>query len=177
MADRNGKMVKRKTEERVMKMRFDFVDVYNVVVGAIVAVLSAIFGIYWYLFAGYLLLNVLDWLTGWYKARKKKQESSYRGVQGIIKKTGYWVIILVAFLVPALFIHLGQDLLNIKLDFLTLLGWFTLAALMVNEVRSILENLVECGYEVPDFLIRGLAITEKLIYAGVDIPDDTNLLE
>ena len=51
MADRNGKMVKRKTEERVMKMRFDFVDVYNVVVGAIVAVLSAIFGIYWYLIA------------------------------------------------------------------------------------------------------------------------------
>ena len=177
MADRNGKMVKRKTEERVMKMRFDFVDVYNVVVGAIVAVLSAIFGIYWYLFAGYLLLNVLDWLTGWYKARKKKQESSYRGVQGIIKKTGYWVIILVAFLVPALFIHLGQDLLNIKLDFLTLLGWFTLAALMVNEVRSILENLVECGYEVPDFLIRGLAITEKLIHAGVDIPDDTTRVD
>ena len=177
MADRNGKMVKRKTEERVMKMRFDFVDVYNVVVGAIVAVLSAIFGIYWYLFAGYLMLNVLDWLTGWYKARKKKQESSYRGVQGIAKKTGYWVIILVAFLIPALFINFCQDLLGINLGFLVLLGWFTLATLLINEIRSILENLVECGYEVPDFLIRGLAITEKLIHAGVDIPDDTTLLE
>lgn len=177
MADRNGKMVKRKTEERVMKMRFDFVDVYNVVVGAIVAVLSAIFGIYWYLFAGYLLLNVLDWLTGWYKARKKKQESSYRGVQGIIKKTGYWVIILVAFLIPALFINFCQDLLGINLGFLVLLGWFTLATLLINEIRSILENLVECGYEVPDFLIRGLAITEKLIHAGVDIPDDTTRVD
>lgn len=177
MADRNGKMVKRKTEERVMKMRFDFVDVYNVVVGAIVAVLSAIFGIYWYLFAGYLLLNVLDWLTGWYKARKKKQESSYRGVQGIAKKTGYWVIILVAFLIPALFINFCQDLLGINLGFLVLLGWFTLATLLINEIRSILENLVECGYEVPDFLIRGLAITEKLIHAGVDIPDDTTRVD
>lgn len=177
MADRNGKMVKRKTEERVMKMRFDFVDVYNVVVGAIVAVLSAIFGIYWYLFAGYLMLNVLDWLTGWYKARKKKQESSYRGVQGIAKKTGYWVIILVAFLIPALFINFCQDLLGINLGFLVLLGWFTLATLLINEIRSILENLVECGYEVPDFLIRGLAITEKLIHAGVDIPDDTTRVD
>lgn len=177
MADRNGKMVKRKTEERVMKMRFDFVDVYNVVVGAIVAVLSAIFGIYWYLFAGYLLLNVLDWLTGWYNARKKKQESSYRGVQGIAKKTGYWVIILVAFLIPALFINFCQDLLGINLGFLVLLGWFTLATLLINEIRSILENLVECGYEVPDFLIRGLAITEKLIHAGVDIPDDTTRVD
>lgn len=158
-------------------MRFDFVDRYNAVVGAIVAVLSAIFGIYWYLFAGYLMLNVLDWLTGWYKARKKKQESSYRGVQGIIKKTGYWVIILVAFMVPALLINFCQDLLGIKLGFLVLLGWFTLATLIVNETRSILENLVECGQWVPDFLIRGLAITEKMIHAGVDIPDDTNRLD
>lgn len=152
-------------------MKFDFIDTYNAAVGLVVAVLSAIFGAYWYLFAGYLLLNILDWGTGWYKARKKKQESSYVGLRGIVKKTGYWVIILVAFLVPALFIHLGQDLLGIKLDFLTLLGWFTLAALLVNEVRSILENLVECGYGVPDFLIRGLAVTEKLIHAGIDIPD------
>lgn len=153
-------------------MRFDFVDKYNAIVGAVVAVLSAVFGVYWYLFAGYLILNILDWGTGWYKARKKKRESSYVGLRGIMKKTGYWVIILVAFLVPALFINLGEDLLGIELGFLTLLGWFTLAALLVNEIRSILENLVECGYEVPDFLIRGLSITEKLIHAGVDVPDE-----
>lgn len=153
-------------------MKFDFIDTYNAVVGCIIAVLSAIFGIYWYLFAGYLVLNVLDWLTGWYKARKKKQESSYRGVQGIVKKTGYWVIILVAFLIPALFIHFCQDLMGIDLGFLVLLGWFTLATLLVNEFRSILENLVECGYEVPDFLIHGLAVTDKLIHAGVDFSDE-----
>ncbi len=153
-------------------MKFDFVDTYNVAIGTVVAILSAIFGVYWYLFAGYLVLNILDWLTGWYKARKQKKESSYVGLWGIIKKTGYWVVLLVAFMVPALFIHLGRDLLGINLDFLVLLGWFTLAALLVNEVRSILENLVESGYNIPDFLIHGLAITEKLIYAGVDMPDD-----
>lgn len=156
------------------KMRLDFIDRYNAVVGAVVVVLSAIFGAYWYLFAGYLLLNILDWLTGWYKSRRKRTESSYRGMWGIAKKTGYWVMILVAFLVPELFVHLGNDLLGVNLGFLVLLGWFTLAALLVNEVRSILENLVECGYEVPDFLIRGLAVTEKLIHAGVDIPEDEN---
>lgn len=153
-------------------MKFDFVDTYNTAVGAVIAVLSAIFGVRWYLFAGYLVFNILDWLTGWYKARKKKQESSYVGLRGIIKKTGYWVVILVAFMIPALFIHLGRDLLGIDLEFLVLLGWFTLAALLVNEVRSILENLVECGYEIPDFLIRGLAITEKLIHAGAEIPSN-----
>ena len=81
------------------------------------------------------------------------------------------MIVLVAFLIPALFIHLGQDILGIELGFLTFLGWFTLASLMVNEVRSILENLVECGYSVPEFLIKGLAVTEKLIHAGVEIKE------
>ena len=53
-----------------------FVDKYNAMVGAGVAVLTALFGVYWYMFAGYLLLNIIDWGTGWYKARKKKEESS-----------------------------------------------------------------------------------------------------
>lgn len=143
------------------KMRF--VDKYNAIVGSIVMVATALLGAYWYVFAGYLLLNVLDWGTGWYKARKKKEESSYIGLRGILKKVGYWVIILVAFLMPDLLIGLGRDVLGINLDFLMLFGWFTLACLLVNEIRSILENLVECGYNVPIFLIKGLAVTERLL--------------
>lgn len=141
---------------------------YNAVVGGVVAVATAILGVYWYVFAGYLLLNILDWGTGWYKARKKKEESSYIGLQGILKKVGYWVIILVAFLMPDLLIGIGKDVLGINLDFLMLFGWFTLACLLVNEIRSILENLVECGYNVPIFLVKGLAVTEKLLEAQMD---------
>ena len=148
------------------KMRF--VDKYNAIVGSLVAVATALLGAYWYVFAGYLLLNVLDWGTGWYKARKKKEESSYIGLRGILKKVGYWVIILVAFLMPDLLIGLGRDVLGINLDFLMLFGWFTLACLLVNEIRSVLENLVECGYKVPAFLIRGLAVTEKLLETQTD---------
>lgn len=153
-------------------MAKSFIDRYNTVVGAAVTILTAIFGIYWYVFAGYLLCNILDWLTGWYKSRRLGKESSKAGLNGILKKMGYWVIILVAFLIPSLFIHLGQDVLGVNLKFLTLLGWFTLASLLVNEIRSILENLVECGCNVPDFLIKGLAVTEKLIHAGVEISDE-----
>lgn len=39
------------------------IDRYNAVTGAVVAVLTAAFGIYWYIFAGYLLCNTLDWLV------------------------------------------------------------------------------------------------------------------
>lgn len=140
-----------------------FVDGYNLIMGAAVAVLSTIFGCYWYLFMGFLLLNVLDWVTGWYKARKHKQESSKEGLAGLLKKLGYWVIILVAFMLADLFIDLGKDILNVNLSFLEFIGWFTLSSLIVNEVRSILENLVACGYRVPIVLMQGLKLTEKLI--------------
>lgn len=139
------------------------VDTYNLFVGAAVALLSAVFGGYWYVFLAYLVLNVFDWLTGWYKSRKLKEESSKVGLIGIVKKLGYWVIIAVAFIVSSVFVAMGRDLLHIDLSFLTMIGWFTLALLLVNEVRSILENLVECGYNVPAILIKGLAVTEKLI--------------
>lgn len=138
-------------------------DTYNMAVGAVVTVLTAVFGIYWYIFAAYMALNIFDWLTGWYKSRRARKESSAVGLKGIVKKLGYWILIAVAFIVSTVFVRLGQDILHIDLAFLSLIGWFTLACLMVNEVRSIIENLVELGYNVPNILIKGLAVTEKLI--------------
>lgn len=139
------------------------IDAYNLFVGAVITFLTAVFGTYWYIFAAYLFFNVMDWLTGWYKSRKLHTESSAVGLKGILKKLGYWVIIAVAFLVSVVFVRMGNDLLHVDLSFLMMVGWFTLACLLVNEVRSIIENLVECGYNVPQILIRGLAVTEKLI--------------
>lgn len=140
-----------------------FTDTYNLAAGIIVSIMTTIFGIYWYIFAAYMIFNVMDWLTGWYRSRKKKKESSIAGLRGIIKKLGYWVMIAVAFLMSDVFVRLGSDILHINLDFLMMIGWFTLACLMVNEVRSILENLVECGYEVPAVLVNGLKVADEII--------------
>ena len=140
-----------------------FLDLYNGGIGAMVTLLIAVFGDYWYIFAAFIIFNIFDWMTGWYKSRRLKTESSVVGLQGILKKLGYWVIIAVAFLVANVFVHMGDDVLHMDLGFLMMVGWFTVACLMVNEVRSILENLVECGCDVPMVLIRGLAANEKLI--------------
>ncbi len=143
-------------------------DTYNVIVGSAVTVLAAIFGSHWYLFIFFLVFNVFDYVTGLMKARKLKKESSSVGLAGIIKKLGYWIIIATAFLTAYALTALGKDILNIDLSFLTLLGWFTLACLMINEVRSILENLVEYGLDVPYVLIKGLAVTERLLSDKTD---------
>lgn len=52
-----------------------FTDTYNVVIGAIVTFMTAVFGIYWYIFAAYLIFNIFDWLTGWYKSRRQKKKA------------------------------------------------------------------------------------------------------
>ena len=109
-------------------------DTYNLVVGGIVTLLAAIFGKYWYLFAIFLLLNLFDYATGYMKARKLKKESSSVGLAGVVKKLGYWIIIATAFLTAYALTALGEDILNIDLAFLALLGWFTLACLLINEV-------------------------------------------
>ncbi len=147
-----------------------FIDTYNSIVGIIVTVLAAIFGQYWFLFAMFLLFNVIDWLTGWYKARLFKKESSKVGVKGLVKKLGYWAIVIVAFSVSFSSIKIG-NIVGIDISFMLFLGWFTLASLMINEVRSILENLVECGYNVPNILVKGLAVYEKLIEKENNIED------
>lgn len=140
-----------------------FTDTYNLIIGAIITIMTAVFGVYWYVFAAYMALNVMDWLTGWYKSRKQKKESSKAGLKGILKKLGYWAIVAVSFLMSTVFVRLGRDVLWINLDFLAMIGWYTLACLMVNEVRSIFENLVECGYNIPAVLINGLEVADEMI--------------
>ena len=74
----------------------------------------------------------------------------------------YWIVIGIAFFVSDCFIKFGE-ILGLNLSFLILFGWFTLASYVVNEIRSILENCVVMGINVPEFLIKGLDITQKLI--------------
>lgn len=140
----------------------NYMDAYNAIVGGIIAFFSFIFGEHWLLFAVFLLLNVIDWITGWMKSRIAKQENSVKGWQGVLKKIGYWLMIMVSFALSAIFIELG-DTLGIDLGVTTLLGWFVLASLLVNEARSIVENFVEAGFNVPAILINGLEVADKII--------------
>lgn len=141
---------------------FDFVDSYNTVVGAIIAFLTMIFGEHWYLFALFLLLNVIDWLTGWMKSNINHKTNSNKGWTGILKKLGYWLMIIFAFSIAAGLIEIGNTI-GIDLGITTILGWFVLASLIVNEARSIVENFVEAGYDVPKILTNGLEIADKMI--------------
>ena len=135
-------------------------DSYNAFLGTIIAILTMVFGEHWFIFALFLLLNVADWLTGWMKSRINGVENSVAGWKGVLKKLGYWLMIIGAFASAAGLIEIGK-VINIDLGITTLLGWFVLASLIVNEARSILENFVEAGYDVPAVLTKGLQVADQ----------------
>ena len=137
----------------------------NLLGGAVVAVLSGVFGQFWYLFCAFLVLNVVDYVTGILKARFTKSENSNKGWKGIVKKVGYWVCIAIGFFIAVCFTEMGK-LIGIDLAFTQLFGWFTLATFIINEIRSILENLVILGVDVPEFLTKGLEIAKKITEEG-----------
>ncbi|WP_278463903.1 phage holin family protein [Thomasclavelia spiroformis] len=128
----------------------------------ILTIVTSLFGEHWILFLLYLLLNIIDTLTGFAKARINNQESSSIALIGIIRKMGYWIMILIAFLIPVEFQELGK-IISVDLSVTIFLGWFVLASLIINECRSILENLVDAGCKVPHILIKGLETASKNI--------------
>lgn len=147
-------------------------DIANIAYGAVLSFMTLMFGEHWMLFAGFLILEILDWISGNYKARLLNRESSVVGSLGAMKKVWQLVVIGIAFFISFSFIDMGK-IIGVDLHFVTLFGWLTLAMYIVNELRSILENLVEIGVDVPDFLVKGLDVTRKLmdIKSESEVPD------
>lgn len=143
------------------------IDRINLTCGAAVALFSYLLGEHWWLFAAFLALNVTDYITGFVKARMTKTENSNKGMRGIVKKVGYWVVIGIAFFISVSFEEIG-GIIGVNLGVVRLFGWFTLATFIINEIRSVLENLVALGVKIPDFLIRGLSAAQKAVEGEED---------
>ena len=144
-----------------------FTDYYNSICGGAIALLTLIFGEHWFLFALFLFLNTADWITGWMKSNINHKTNSNKGWTGVLKKIGYWLMIAFAFMISAGLIEVGRTI-GIDLHITTLLGWYVLASLIVNEARSITENFVEAGYDVPKILVNGLVVADKKINKNSD---------
>lgn len=144
----------------------------NLIIGAITALLSYLLGQHWILFVFFLALNIGDFLTRWIAARITGTENSKAGWIGVLKKIGYWVMIALGFGMSVIFIEIGA-VIGVDLHVTAYLGWFVLATLTINEIRSILENLVDAyGDKVPAILVKGLQIANKSIDGVIKLGDD-----
>ena len=152
-----------------------FSDKANLIWGALLAGCSFLFGAHWPLFAFFLLLNIIDYIYGILKARATNTLNSGKGFQGIIKKASYWVLIALSFGISVVFVDIGV-VLGIDLAFLQLIGWFVLAIFIINELTSILENMVALGVDVPPILLKGLAAAKTAVDAAGNkvAPEETD---
>lgn len=138
-----------------------FIDEINATFGVIAVIASYIFGDHWILFAAFIGLNFLDVITGIIKAKILKTESSAMGFKGIVKKFSYWCMLIVAFIMCPVFNELGE-IIGADISYFTpMIGYMVLAMLIMNEFRSVLENLYESGVTIPPIILTGLAIIEK----------------
>ena len=142
-----------------------FADKANLIWGAILAGCSYLFGAHWPLFAFFLLLNVIDYIYGILKAKATDTLNSGKGFKGIVKKVSCWIVIAIAFGLASIFIDVGSTI-GVDLAFLRLLGWFVLAIYIINEVTSILENMVALGVDVPPILLKGLSAAKTAVDAA-----------
>ena len=134
----------------------------NIIGGAAVTFLSAVLGRFWWAFVAFAALNAIDYITGVLKAKYYNRENSMAGVKGIIKKLGYWITIFIGFFISFAFIRLGAEV-GVDFGFSQFIGWFVLITFLINEIRSILENLVQMDVELPPWLIKGLEVASDKI--------------
>jgi toxin secretion/phage lysis holin len=138
---------------------------------AIFTAIAAFFGKIPILLVLFMAAVVLDYITGWVKAKYfLKDWNSKTGLQGIIKKLMYFVMIGTAFLIGYGIKEIGESA-GVNLEFALLIGWYVTAVMLINEFTSILENLyVIMPEKVPVWLIKTLKVAdEKLDHKINDI--------
>ncbi len=98
-----------------------------------------------------LVFMIFDYCTGMISAWKSKQLSSRVGIDGIVKKTCYMILVVVAMGVDYL-IYSGLTAMNISVPCELWFGMLVTIWLIINEMISILENLSKIGVPIPAFL-------------------------
>ena len=123
---------------------------------AFVAAFSMIFGWLGILAVPVLILaglNFTDYITG-ILASKRRNElvTSDKGLWGIVKKIGMWILVGLGWAMDVLINYAGQYVgLSIKLPFVV--ATIVAVWLICNEIISILENLLDIGVGMPPFLM------------------------
>ena len=117
-------------------------DKVNMIYGFVATIGVAIFGKYWFLFAGFLLLNFVDYLTGYCKAKfYNKNESSAIGAKGIFKKVLIFALVGIGHILDTRLIGSGSVMRTAVIFFY-----------LSNEGVSLLENAAYLGLPIPQKL-------------------------
>ncbi len=98
--------------------------------------------------------NIVDYITGLLAApyREDGTISSYKGIKGIIKKVCLWLLVLIGAWIDIL-INYAVECAGINITVPFIVATLVAVWLIVNEIISILENIIDIGVNIPPFLM------------------------
>lgn len=127
-----------RTLKATFSAMFTVLVYYLDMIAAPVAVLAAVMAI--------------DYITGMISAWHLSKLSSQKGLFGIVKKICYLFAIAAAMGIDWL-IYSGMGQIGIRLNYTVFFGVLVTIWFIINEIISILENLVKIGIPLPKFLV------------------------
>ena len=135
------------------------IDIFKGMIASFMGMLTSIFGILAIPMMLLVVCNLFDYATGILASKYRLQKiESYKGIKGIAKKIGMWLLVIVGAIMDAL-LEYSVAQLGIVVPFTFMIAAIVAIWIICNELISILENLKDMEVPLPDFLMK---LTENI---------------
>lgn len=121
------------------------------------ALLAAYFSVVWVPLVVLLSCMIVDYVSGLMRAYIAKTLSSSRGIRGILKKAGYLLVVASSVVCDWV---ISSGILGVQANFF--IASLVIVWLILNEVLSILENMMDIGVPFPSFLVNIVDSLQKM---------------
>ncbi len=116
--------------------------------------------------------NVIDYVTGLMAVPYRTETvSSYKGIKGIIKKVCQWLLVLVGAWIDIL-LNYAIDCAGIDFKLPFVVATIVAVWLVVNEIISILENMLDIDVHMPPFLLPIVKYIRKQVEDKAKLADE-----
>lgn len=140
---------------------------------AIFAFISSLLGVLAVPVILMVMCNVIDYITGLMASSYRGQQiESYKGLRGVKKKVGMWLLVVVGAVIDQLIIY-TCDVMGYSAPLTFLVACVVAVWIICNEIISILENVKDMGVAVPGFLEPLARNIKSQIEDKVDIENDS----
>lgn len=118
--------------------------------------------------------NIIDYITGLMASKfREEQISSYKGIRGITKKVCMWLLVLVGSFIDIIINYTAEYMgIGFKIPFIV--ATFVAVWIVVNEMLSILENIIDIGVVLPPFLMPIVRLIRKEVESVAGESGQTN---